>query len=127
MNILNHKIFRVILFVALLNIDNILSLQTVGLVKVLIDTLLGFLVIYVFSASWTKNEQKSGRLFLKETLLFKLLFLVIFLALMNVHEIVYSKTPNIINNLVYLFFGALLVFYLVPSWKKYDLSQHKSE
>ena len=131
-NIFNHKLFRVILFIVLLNIDEILSLQVLslqkfGITKILIDGCIGFIAVYVISASWVKNEEKGNQFFVKKPLWLKLVFLVIFLVLMNISEIIELKAPDILHNLVYLSFAALLLFYLVPAWKKYDLSRQKTK
>ncbi len=127
MNLLNHKIFRVILFVIILNTDKILSLQPIGIVKLLIDTLLGFILIYALSASWLRMEMKGNSFFIKETFFSRLVFLVVFLILINIGNIIECKMPNLLFTLVDLFLAILLVFFLVPSWKKYDIRQLKSE
>lgn len=127
MNLLNHKIFRVILFVIILNTDKILSLQTIGIVKLLIDILLGFILIYGLSASWLKMEMKGNSFFIKETFFSRLVFLILFLILINIGDIIECKMPNLLFTLVDLLLAILLVFFLVPSWKKYDIEKLKSE
>ena len=91
MNLLNHKIFRVILFVIILNTDKILSLQPIGIVKLLIDTLLGFILIYALSASWLRMEMKGNSFFIKETFFSRLVFLVVFLILINIGKSIFGR------------------------------------
>ena len=128
MNLLNHKIFRVILFVCLLNINEILTLVPVGIVKILFDLFIAFIFVYVFSKASLKRELKGDSFFIKQTFVTKSVFLVIFLILVNVNEIInYNKKPDITLNIIYSLLGITLVFYLAPSWKKYDIDKLKNE
>lgn len=59
MELLNHKLFRVLLFVILVNIDDVYLMRIPNVLSLIIHFSLGFLLVYYLVPSWSKYDNKK--------------------------------------------------------------------
>ncbi|MEN9998571.1 MAG: hypothetical protein RI922_1561 [Bacteroidota bacterium] len=59
MRLLNHKLFRVLLFVFLMNIDDVYLIKMPSVGSLIVHFLLGFLLVYHLVPSWNKYDNKN--------------------------------------------------------------------
>lgn len=56
----------------------------------------------------------------KETLLIKVILILTFILLYNITNVLNLEIPRLNQVITPLIIGSLLVFFLVPNWRKHD-------
>jgi hypothetical protein len=116
MEILNHKFFRAIVFVLLINFENIIVNQFPSLITILIQ----FISIIIFNYYFLPiSIQKSkGKNFILIKYKFLLLIFVIFI--LNLEHIFILKSLEVKNLIFSIIFAIIFIYFLLPIWFKND-------
>ena len=61
MILLKHKLFRVVLFVLLVNINYVLKLEIPPIITLIIQFIIGFIVVYYFVPIWNKYDKENKK------------------------------------------------------------------
>ena len=61
MILLKHKLFRVVLFVLLVNINYVLKLEIPPIITLIIHFIIGFIVVYYFVPIWNKYDKENKK------------------------------------------------------------------
>jgi hypothetical protein len=59
MNLFNHKLFRLFIFMILMNLEDIIELNPPNILTVLIYLILGILLVYYFVPKWQDQDRKN--------------------------------------------------------------------
>ena len=121
MKFFNHKIFRAVVFILLLNFENILSGNFPPISVILIEFV--FILIFLFfflPISYQKFKGKSN-LILKV----RIILVVLVTVLLNTNQLISKGTIPILHLILSCIMAIFLIYFLIPIWFKNDIIDNR--
>jgi hypothetical protein len=116
MKIFEHKIFRAIIFVLLINFENITNSLIPSTITLVIQFVFVIMFLYYFLPQSDKSEVKYKSIFLK----YKMFSVLLVLLILNIDHLINKQMPSIFSLISSITIALILVFFFLPLWKKND-------
>lgn len=116
MKILNHKIFRSIIFVLLINFENIFNDLYPSFLTVIIQFISILIFYFYFLPISIQKSEITNFVLLK----YKILLVLFVVLLLNLEHIILLKTLEIKSFILSIILAVILIYVLLPNWYKND-------